>query len=72
MPTGSQYNLADPKAPRSRPIDSLEKVDEWLPSSADIFNIATVPYRQDHSDRNLGKSKLLLCHDMAGGKLIWI
>ncbi|KAI9279206.1 glycosyl hydrolase family 85-domain-containing protein [Umbelopsis sp. AD052] len=67
MPSSSHYDSIDLKAPKSRPIDSLEKVDEWLPSAADIFNIATVPYRRDQSGRDLGKSKLLLCHDMAGG-----
>jgi hypothetical protein len=68
MPSLSSDKSTDPKLPKSKPIDSLQEVDEWAPSSTDIFNIATVPYRHDSSGQNLGKPKLLLCHDMAGGK----
>ncbi|KAM3579498.1 hypothetical protein VKS41_007954 [Umbelopsis sp. WA50703] len=66
MPSSPEYSLTDAKAPKSRPIESLRDVDNWKPTSADIWNISTVPY--DGSKlADPAKEKLLLCHDMANG-----
>jgi hypothetical protein len=69
MPSSPEYSLTDAKAPKSRPIESLRDVDNWKPTSADIWNISTVPYDSSKL-ADPAKEKLLLCHDMANGKSV--
>ncbi|KAJ2960243.1 hypothetical protein NQZ79_g4372 [Umbelopsis isabellina] len=67
MPSPQERSLPDAKTPKSRPIESLRDVDNWKPTSADIWNISTVPYHGESRTADSARGKLLLCHDMANG-----
>ncbi|KAG2172752.1 hypothetical protein INT43_000099 [Umbelopsis isabellina] len=67
MPSPQERSLPDAKTPKSRPIESLRDVDNWKPTSADMWNISTVPYNGDSKTADPTRRKLLLCHDMANG-----
>lgn len=69
MPSLQLTISEDPKAPHSRPLESLQDADQWAPSSADIWNISTVLYHSEQNSKNPSKAKLLLCHDMANGMI---
>lgn len=69
MPSLQLTISEDPKAPHSRPVESLQDADQWAPSSADIWNISTVLYHSEQNSKNPSRAKLLLCHDMANGMI---
>ncbi|KAI8092805.1 endo-b-N-acetylglucosaminidase [Halteromyces radiatus] len=67
MPSLPLQQINDEKLFKSHPLSSMEELKNWNPNQMlDNANIASIKLRKRPKDTTIG-SKLLLCHDMAGG-----
>lgn len=65
MPSLQLHQEKDEHLLISKPITSIEELHNWNANTAtDISNIASIKLQQ--RQKNTG-TKLLVCHDMAGG-----